>query len=194
MQFLLWGQKRVTPTVIMVIVYQKMAIQETAICLAYNTLGLWDREVSAFKNKVHFRADCTLRYITHTLMIAQIEVMLLQTTLTSPKSLGNPRHKQGRTSLAPQGTTLLVKKQMWKAHIAPKSQTTSNSHWANQALPWAILAVPNQAEPENATAWAKPSSESSQVARSWDKKSVRVWMVWMLPFVFSLLKWWCLLA
>lgn len=33
----------------MVIVYQKLAIQEKAICLAYNTLGLWDREVSPFE-------------------------------------------------------------------------------------------------------------------------------------------------
>lgn len=33
----------------MVIVYWKLAIQEKAICLAYNTLGLWDRELPAFE-------------------------------------------------------------------------------------------------------------------------------------------------
>lgn len=57
-------------------------------------------------------------YIPHILMITQIEVILLQPTLTSPESLKNARHEQGRINLDSQGTTLLVQKQMRKAHVA----------------------------------------------------------------------------
>lgn len=98
----------------MAIVYWKSAIQEKAICLAYNSSGLRDREVSAVEGqtiKVAWEEVVVmLLYFICILKITQFEVFFLQTTLTSPESLRNARHIWGSISLAPQEFTLPVQK------------------------------------------------------------------------------------
>lgn len=105
MQFLLYGQKHAIPTIIMVIVYWKSAIQEKTICLAYNSSGLWNREVSALEGQTKNlsaweQVVLMLLHFICILKMMQIDVFLLQTTLTSPELLRNA------SSLAPQETTL----------------------------------------------------------------------------------------
>jgi len=82
-----------------------------------------------------------LLYIMHTLMITETEAILPQTTLTSPESPINARHKWRRIRLAPQGTTLLVQKQMWKVHNACK-------RWHQKVKPHQTLIGQTKPKPE----------------------------------------------
>lgn len=52
-----------------------------------------------------------LLYITDSLVIIQIDAILLATTLTSPESFGNTSHKWESISMAPEGAALLLQKQ-----------------------------------------------------------------------------------
>lgn len=79
--------------------------------LAYNSSCLWDREVSALEGQTKNisaweQVVLTLLHFICILKITQIDVFLLQTTLTSSELLRNARHIKGTSSLAPQETTL----------------------------------------------------------------------------------------
>lgn len=52
-----------------------------------------------------------LLYITDSLVIIQIDAILLATTLTSLESFGNTSHKWESISMAPEGAALLLQKQ-----------------------------------------------------------------------------------
>lgn len=133
-----------------------------------------------------------LLYITRTLMITQIEVLFLQTTLASPESLRNARHEWGGISLALQGTTLLVQKQMWKARIAWE-------RWHRKVKPHQTLIRHTKPKPEklqlgpvrqNWKMWLPGQDPSRKALKSQEagtKKSVRVCLVQTLP-LFSHLK------
>lgn len=175
MQFLLCGQKCTIPTVIMVIVHWKSAIQDKAMCLAYNSLGLWDREVSAAEGQTIKTAwEQVVLMLLHficILKISQIEVFLLQTTLTSPESPRNARHEWGTIILAPQEITFPMQKQMWKGHIAWE-------RWHQKVKPHQTLIRQTKSKLEKFwldAIW--PNWASSQVTRSWNKNSVRVYLV-----------------
>lgn len=174
MQFLLCGQKHTIPTITMVIVYWKSAIQEKVICLAYNSSGLWDREVSAVEGqtiKIAWeQVVVTLLCFIYMLKITQIEVFLLQTTLTSPESLRNARNIWGAISLAPQESALPVQEQMWKGILPQKGGTKMSDH---------TKTLTRQMQPKEKFCLSpiRPNCRSSQVTRSWNKKSARIYLV-----------------
>lgn len=174
MQFLLCGQKHTIPTITTVIVYWKSAIQDKAICLAYNSSSLWDREVSAVEGQTiktcWEQALVMLPHFICILKITQIEVFLLQSTLTSPASLRNARHIWKTISLAPQETTLPVQKQMWKGHIAW-------GRWHQNVKPQQTLIRQTQLKEKFWLSPIRPNCASFQVTRSWNKKSVRIYLV-----------------